>query len=259
MNYEALVDVLAVHLLCSIRVLGLLMSSPVFMLPSWPIPVRMWLALMLSLLMVPSVDPQVPMVLLATWTGMAIFAVREFLVGAMVGLLSGLPLYALQLSGYLEGSQMGLAMATLFDPTQEGNVALLGQVKYLLGIWFLLHWNGHLVLIEAINRSFSLIPLGKGVLDLPPGQPFGRWITDLFLLAIRFSLPIMGALLLADVGLGFVARTVPQINVFILGIPLKIGLGLILLMAVIPFVVDLFYGTLGGAVTGALEGVIMWR
>lgn len=259
MNYEEIVNLIAVYLLCSVRLAGLLFASPLFALPSWPMPVKLWLAFALALVMLPSANPWVPMESLSTWTGMALFGAREFLVGAVVGFLSALPLYAMQLSGYLEGSQMGLAMATLFDPTQEGNVALVGQIKYLLGIWFLFHWNGHLLLVEALYRSFALVPVGKGVLGSPGGQPLGRWLTDLFVLGIRFSLPIMGALLLADVGLGFVARTVPQMNVFILGIPLKIGLGLILLIAVMPFTVDLFYGSVGRAVTLALEGTALWR
>ncbi|MCX7828442.1 MAG: flagellar biosynthetic protein FliR [Thermanaerothrix sp.] len=259
MNYEEIVNLILVYLLCSLRLTGLMFASPLFALPSWPMPIKLWLAFMLALVMVPSVNPQVPMALLSTWTGVALFGAREFVVGASVGFLSSLPLYALQLSGYMEGSQMGLAMATLFDPSQEGSVALVGQMKYLLGIWFLFHWNGHLLLVEALNRSFTLVPVGKGFLGIPLSQSLGRWLTELFLLGIRLSLPIMGALLLADIGLGFVARTVPQMNVFILGIPLKIGLGLILLMAVMPLTVDVFYGHVSKAVIWALEGTVLWR
>ncbi|EHM09609.1 flagellar biosynthetic protein FliR [Thermanaerovibrio velox DSM 12556] len=259
MNYEEIVNLILVYLLCSLRLTGLIFANPLFSLPSWPMPVKLWLALMLALVMVPSANPQVPVALLSTWTGVTFFAVREFLIGASVGFLAALPLYALQLSGYMEGSQMGLAMATLFDPAQEGSVALVGQMKYLLGIWFLFHWNGHLLLVEALDRSFALVPLGKGFTGIPASQPLGRWLTELFLLGIRLSLPIMGALLLADIGLGFVARTVPQMNVFILGIPLKIGLGLILLMVVMPLTVDLFYGYVSRALVWALEGTVLWR
>ena len=82
---------------------------------------------------------------------------------------------------------------------------------------------------------------------------------DLFVLSMRVVLPFFGTLLLADVGLGFVARTVPQMNVFVLGLPLKVGLGFFLLMVILPLVVDLLHSEISKALLFALERMALWR
>ncbi|EFQ23294.1 flagellar biosynthetic protein FliR [Aminomonas paucivorans] len=259
MPYEELVDLLLVYLLVGLRFLGLLFSNPVFLAPAWPLPVRFWTAMLLAVVVTPGVGLSYPGPLFAHWGFLFVAAGREFLIGVTLGLFAGLPLYALQMSGFFEGTQMGLGIATFFDPMSETQVALIGQMKYLLGVWFFFHWNGHLLLIEALTESLRLIPLAKGTWGGGAAIPWGIWLQKLFVLSLQMALPLFGALLLADVGMGFVARTVPQMNLFVLGIPLKIGLGLFILLAVLPLTVDLFHSTVERAVEMALEGALLWK
>ena len=259
MPYEELVDLLLVYLLVGLRFLGLLFSNPVFLAPAWPLPVRFWTAMLLAVVVVPGANLTFPGVLFDQWPFLFVVAAREFVIGATLGLFAALPLFALQMSGFFEGTQMGLGIATLFDPMSESQVALIGQLKYLLGVWFFFHWNGHLLLVEALTQSLRLIPLAKGTWGPGAGIPWGSWLQDLCILSMQMALPLFGALLLADVGMGFVARTVPQMNLFVLGIPLKIGLGLFLLLAVLPMTVDVFHNSLERAVEMALEGALLWK
>jgi flagellar biosynthetic protein FliR len=186
---------------------------------------------------------------------LALMGAREFLIGAALGFISGIPLYALQASGFIDGTLMGLNMMNIFDPTSQSQVSVLSQMKYMLAIWFYLHWDGHILLIRALAESVRLVPPGISLWQDPVTAPWVGWMQNVFVMAMKISLPAFGAILLAEVGLGFVARTVPQMNVFVLGIPLKIAIGLIVLLTILPGMVDIFHGEIESAVSLALGGI----
>src|SRR5699024_529403 len=120
--------------------------------------------------------------------------------------------------------QMGFAIANVVDPQTGAQSPLIGQYFYILALLFLLSVNGHHLLIDGIFFSYEFIPLEAFV-------PFQNetivdFIIDtfnkMFLIAFQVSIPIVGCLFLVDVALGIIARTVPQLNVFVVGLPLKI-------------------------------------
>lgn len=256
---EATVNLILIHLMVSIRFLALFFSASAFMLSSLPNPVRFWLSVLLAIIVTPAVNASVPGLLLGSWPYLFIMAGREFLIGAAIGFVSSLPLYALQFSGFLDGTLMGLNMMNMFDPLSSSQVSVLAQMKYLLAIWFYLHWDGHMLLVQALSESVKLVPIGIGLWESSGLVPWMDWIQRAFVIALKLSLPIFGAVLLAEVGLGFVARTVPQMNVFVLGIPLKIGIGLVVLLTVLPTSVDIFHDEIERAVLYALEGIHFFR
>lgn len=122
-----------------------------------------------------------------------------------------------------------------------------------------MHWDGHVLLVQALSESVKLVPVGAATWGARPEMPWIAWLQRAFVIALQLSLPIFGAILLAEVGLGFVARTVPQMNVFILGIPLKICMGFFLLLTLLPVSVDVFHAQIERAVLWALEGIHYWR
>lgn len=257
---DAIVNSILVHLLVSVRFLGVIFTAGVFVLPSLPVPVRFWLSVALALVLTPILDVGMPTLFTTAPLFVLTMLARELIIGVAIGFFSSLPLHALQMSGYLEGTLMGFNMMNIFDPLSESQSSVIAQVKYLLAIWFYLHWNGHMLLIQALSESFNLIPLSRGEWGVVvSGLPWGIWLQSAFVLALKLSLPIFGALLLAEVGLGFVARTVPQMNVFVLGIPLKIGLGLILLLTVLPMTADVLHEEVEKSVEAALKGAFLWR
>jgi flagellar biosynthetic protein FliR len=243
----------------SVRFLAMIFTASVFMLPTFPNQAKFWLAVMLSLIATPMVNVEIPAVLLGSWTFVFVMTVREFLLGASVGLISSLPLYALQVSGYMDGIYMGFNMMNMFDPLSAQQTSVLAQVKYLLAIWFFLHWNGHILILRAMVESLKLVPPGVGMWPKTGDVPWMDWLQRLFVIAMKLDLPILGSVILAEVGLGFVARTVPQMNVFVLGIPLKICVGFFVLLAILPSCVDVFHGEIERAVEYALSGIYYWR
>ena len=256
---EALVRLIIIHFMISIRFLAMIFTSSVFMLPSFPNQVKLWISVMLSVIVTPLADVSVPAVLLGSWTYVFIMTAREFILGAAVGFISSLPLYALQASGYIDGMIMGFNMMNMFDPLSAQQSSVLAQVKYLLAIWFFLYWDGHLLIVRALVESVKLVPPGVSMWPGTGSVPWLDWLQRLFVIAMSLSLPVLGSVILADVGLGFVARTVPQMNVFVLGIPLKISVGFLVLLAVIPSMVEILHADLERAVEYALYGIFYWR
>lgn len=257
---EPLVQYLFVIFLCSLRFLGMTIASPAFTPPSYPVPLKFLLVLLFSLIVAPMLtvanldalfEGNIILLILA--------AFREFFIGLGIGFLASLPLYAFQVAGGFLGIQMGLGMVNILDPFSEAQVSILGQLKFMLALWFYLKWNGHLLLFQGLVQSFKLLPLGAWEWSWAIDPGFGKWLAEIFYLALKISLPFVGAMLLADIGLGFVARTVPQMNVFVLGFSLKILLGMLILMFMVPLLVDILRAEIGKALVFALEGVLIWR
>ena len=256
---DELVNVILIHFMVSIRFLAMISTSAAFMLPSFPNQAKFWLSVLLSLIATRYADVQIPAVLLGGWMYVFVLTAREFLLGASIGIISSFPLYALQTSGYMDGMLMGFNMMNMFDPLSASQTSVVAQIKYLLAIWFFLHWNGHVLMIQALVESVRLVPPGVAMWSRGVSLPWADFLQRIFITALRLSLPIFGSVLLADVGLGFVARTVPQMNVFVLGIPLKISVGFFVLLVVLPSGVDIFHGEIESAVEYALSGIHFWR
>ncbi|HPK06646.1 MAG TPA: flagellar biosynthetic protein FliR, partial [Aminivibrio sp.] len=181
------------------------------------------------------------------------------LIGIAIGFLAALPLYVLQISGELIGISMGLSMVSLLDPLSEAQASIIGQLQFLVGLWFYFRWNGHLLMTQSVVESLRLVPPGKLALAISWDLGAGEWLQQAFVLSLRFVLPFYGAILLADVGLGFLARTVPQMNIFVLGLPLKIALGFFVLMVVLPVTVEIMAEQMERYVEFALRGATAWR
>ncbi|MDR0653926.1 MAG: flagellar biosynthetic protein FliR [Synergistaceae bacterium] len=250
---NAYVSLIIIHFMISLRMLALIMSASVFMLPSIPNTVKFWLSVSLSIVVTSVSGTSIPGLAMTSLPLMLLTAAREFLIGAVIGMAAGAPLYALQASGFIDGTLMGLNMMNTFDPTSQAQVSVLAQMKYMLAIWFYLHWDGHILLVRALVESVKFAPPGIPLGEIFEGVPLVDWAQKIFVLAMTISLPIFGSIILSEVGLGFVARTVPQLNVFILGIPLKIAIGMLVLLTVLPGAVDVFHREIEGAVSWALE------
>jgi flagellar biosynthetic protein FliR len=256
---NAYVSLMIMHFMVSLRMLGLIMTASVFMLPSVPNTVKFWLSVALSIMVTPAFGASITGMAMTSLPLTVLTAAREFLIGAVIGFAASAPLYALQTSGFLDGTLMGLNMMNMFDPTSQAQVSVLSQMKYMLAIWFYLHWDGHILLVRAVAESLRLAPVGVPLWEGFEGIPLLDWTQRIFVLAMTISLPIFGSVILSEVGLGFVARTVPQLNIFVLGIPLKIAIGMLVLLAVLPGTVDIFHREIEDAVSWALENVLFLR
>ncbi|MDF1506573.1 flagellar biosynthetic protein FliR [Robertmurraya sp. DFI.2.37] len=181
---------------------------------------------------------------------------KEALVGILVGFIAYLILSAIQIAGGFIDFQMGFAIANVIDPQTGAQSPLTGQYFYIITLLFLLSVNGHHLLIDGVYYSYQFIPLDQAWI------PFGdenmveyvvKSFSSMFMIALQMALPVVGSLFLVDVALGIVARTVPQLNVFVVGLPLKIGVSFIVIFAVMAIMMgvvsqlfELMLGTMRG-------------
>jgi flagellar biosynthetic protein FliR len=170
--------------------------------------------------------------------------VREILAGLLIGFAAYLFFAVAQTAGSFVDLQLGFGMANVVDPLTGVSTPVLGNFKYMFAVLIFLTIDGHHLLLSAAMRSYEWIPLGKPWLNLfaqgAVTEFLVRTFTDTFLLAFQMSAPLIVSLFLTDVAFGFLARTAPQFNVFILGLPTKQIIGFLLLLLLTPGLFGLF-------------------
>ncbi|GAW92932.1 flagellar biosynthetic protein FliR [Calderihabitans maritimus] len=230
-------------LLIMVRTTAFLVASPLFSLRNIPALVKVGLGVLLAFLLSPAVPKNLPETV--ELLDYVLWVANESLVGLFLGFLASLVFASLRVAGELADIQMGFGTASLLDPQNSMQVTLMGQFYHLLALLLFVLLNGHHQLLLALADSFRLVPLGqiglKGMVALEVVKIFA----GMFALAFRVAAPILAVLLMSDVALAMVARTVPQLNVFILGFPLKAGLGMLTASLIIPLLAgllsDIFY------------------
>jgi len=216
-----------------LRVLAMLSAAPVFGMGSVPVLLRVGLAVLVAVAIAPALPamPPVQFGTAAAW----MLVVQQLLVGGAIGLSMTLILSAVQLAGGVIGLQMGMGFATLFDPVQGVQVTSLASFLNILTLLLFLVVNGHLVLLAVIARSFSLLPVAPNLgLAAQTWQLLAQAGTAIFSLGLALSAPVLGVLLIANLGLGVLTKLAPQLNLFAIGFPMFFILGFVALYLVMP-------------------------
>ena len=250
-------ELLLPFLLVFVRCLTFYSIGPLFAPQRAPIQVVVLLALATAVALFPTVD-----IALFTPTerfpGFVLLLAREILLGGLLGIVAGVTFLAIRFAGSLIGIQMGIAMAGLFDPASGEEMPLLGRFQEIFAIVLFLVLDGHHILIRAL--ALSLHRVGPG--GFPDGPDLAAITVALgsavFVLAIQVGAPIVAALFLTDAALGFVARAVPQMNVFLIGIPAKIAVGLVFLLVSAPLLglfVKVQVGRMEAQLLSVLSGI----
>jgi flagellar biosynthetic protein FliR len=213
------------------------------------------LALVISLVLLPLVKVEVSAVLFEP-VGFGWYLIAELMIGLILGLTIKMVFAGIQLAGEFMGYQMGLAMASMFDPQSGGNNTVTAEFNYLVALLFFLALDGHHWFIKTLVESFREV--GPGVFQVRAGlydyilQLSGK----MFVIALKLSAPVMAIILFIHMALGLTAKMVPQINLLMASFPLTIGLGLIFLALSIelfaPYYQSLFEETGRGMVKTVL-------
>ncbi len=208
---------------------GFVSSAPVFSGRGLPVQVRAALAAGLALFMSARAK-----VMLPPGPELLLFLGKEVVVGLLMGYTVALAFQAVQIAGEVIDFQMGFGAINVLDPMTSTSISVMGQIHYTLAIVAFLLLDGHHKLLILLARSFDLLPLGT--VSLGPGivGPAVGFLARTFALGLQLAAPVIVALFSVDVVLGVVAKAVPQMNVFIVGLPLKIGMGTVLVAVVLP-------------------------
>jgi flagellar biosynthetic protein FliR len=218
-----------------VRIAALASSAPLFSHRSIPRPTRITLCVMIAIVVAPTLPPT-PFVSPFSAQGVVLI-IQQLLIGVAIGFTMQIVFAAVELAGELIGLQMGLSFATFVnadtDPTP-----IVGSFLTVTMMLVFLAINGHLMLIAGVANSFASFPVDGG-----PGLVFfdvralvmaGR---ELFSLGVTMALPVIAAMLLANLALGVLTRTAPQLNLFAVGFPVTLATGLAMLALAMPFLV----------------------
>jgi len=222
-----------------LRVSGFFISAPFFGHRAIPSALKVPIVLTLAFAVGPLVTGLGPVQPASLWQ-LAGWAICELVTGAIIGFGFAALFWAVRMAGDIIGLQMGFAIVNVIDPNSTEQVSLIGEFKYILAILILLIVDGHHLMIAALLDSYRLIPIGAAHFGDDAFNQLIRLTATVFVTAVKIGAPVMITLLLTDVALGIVARTVPQMNIFIVGFPLKIGVGFLVLGASLPLLAQLF-------------------
>jgi len=246
-------------LMVFMRISGFVFAAPVFGSRLVPVLVKVWFSLVFAVALVPVVGLGSELPSFAS-PAYFILAAREVLLGLLIGFISTFFIYGVEFAGHVLGLQMGFAASTLFDPLSSTEVSVIGRFQGLLAITLFLGMNGHHVLLSSLASSYRVMAPSISGLAASGMNEFICATANVFSVAVRISIPVLSAIVMVEVGLALLAKTVPQMNIFVVGFPLKIAVGLTVLGFSIPYFAYILAKTILGtnadlrSVLGAIAG-----
>ncbi len=248
---------LQIFLMVTIRAAGMFVMAPVLGDKAIPPMIKAGFAILLAIVLIP-VASRVALPPVDSIWQLVLFAIKEFLVGAIIGLFFTLLFVGVRMAGDIVGYQIGLMMANIMDPNTNSQHSLVSEFYYLLAVLIFLAIDGHQAVISALADSFKLIPIGTFAADGTLGEQLIRFTAHTFIIGLKVGAPVIVTLFMTSVALGVVARTVPQMNIFLVGIPLKIIVGFAVMAVALPitkYVIVNSLNYLNESVLGLMQGV----
>jgi flagellar biosynthetic protein FliR len=216
------------------RILGLLATAPVFNNAALPVRVRLIAGLAITLAVAPALPP-LPAIPASSWIGLIVL-LEQIMIGVLLGFALRITFAAVDIAGELIGLQMGLGFATFFDPTSGGQTPVIAEFLGLMTALIFLSLNGHLLALTVLAESFTLLPVSTTPIHAAAFSSLLTWSTTLFSTGLLLALPLITALLIANIALGVLARIAQQLNLFAVGFPVTLALGFLVLMLSLPFI-----------------------
>lgn len=224
-------------ILILVRVTGFFVITPIFNRRDVPAITKVGLSFMLTLILLPLKINNFYLEIdnirtLLSWS------ISEFLVGIIIGFIAFIYFTLVYLAGMLSDIQMGFGMVNIMDPATNAQMPLMGGFYNILFTLIFLSVNGHHQLIKGLMYSYEIIPIGFNIsINETTIEYLIKIFSEIFILAFQLSTPIVVAILLTHVVLGILARTMPQMNIFVVGLPLKIFIGIIILLISLPLLI----------------------
>jgi len=222
-----------IFILILVRMSGLFVISPIFGRRNIPSYFKIGFAFMVSLILVNIVEIPNPDYYDNIYS-YVFLVIKEFLVGLSLGFISYAMFSAIYLAGQLIDMQIGFGMVNVLDPISNIQVPITSNFYFILGMLVFLAINGQHVLIKALFDSYNYVQLGSVTINDSLLEDFIRIFRGMFITGFKIAAPITAAVLISDVTLGILSKTVPQLNVFVVGLPFKTILGIVVMMISIP-------------------------
>ncbi len=220
---------LPAFVLIFLRLTAMFISMPIFGYYTLNPRLRVLLAFCFTLILFPSIGKHS---IIFNSTGSLVLAgVQEVFLGLLIGFGTRLVFESFNMAGVIMAQQMGYSMANILDPTSGEQQPTVSQFWFLLLLVFFLTMNAHFFLIEVMIKNFQLLPLNVTKVQTAAGEQLMRGGTLTFELSLKIAAPVFMLLLVLDAAIALIARVMPQMNVFFVTLPLKIGVGLLAIVS----------------------------
>lgn len=215
-----------------LRTLAVFTSAPILSMRAFPVRARIALAFFVALAVQPSLDPQ--SVVSMTGPGAYGAVLQQVGVGLAIGFAIRVVFSAIELAGELVGFQMGLNFAAFFDPSLGSQTSAVARFFSQMATFLFIVMNGHLMVVMAIVNSFAAFPVDQNFLQALQQMKIYDMGTHMFSSALWIALPVIGMLMFTNLALGIVSRVAPQMNIYAIGFPVTLSVGLIGIAATLP-------------------------
>ncbi len=241
---EVYIGQFVVFLLLFARITSVVVTAPILGHSAVPAQVKVALGIFLAFVLLPLQRAVIDVVDLRL-LGFVVLILQEVMVGAILGFATGLMFAGVQYAGELIGFTMGYSFATTIDPETSASTPILGEMLYTFTALIFILLNGHHFILESIVLSYQSVPIGHLTVSALLSDHLVALTGSIFVIAAKFAAPAIVALFLTDVALGILTRIIPQMNIFGVAFPLKIGVGLVVLSSSMPVLVFVFKKLLG--------------
>ena len=228
-----------------LRTLALFTSAPIFSSKAVPVRAKIALAFFVALAAQPSLEGQ-PVISINDATALGA-VLQQVGVGLAIGFTIRVVLAAVELAGEVVGFQMGLSFASFFDPTIGGQSSAVARFFGQMALFMFVVMGGHLMVLMTVIHSFVAFPVDQNFLQALQQMKIYDLGTDLFASGLWMSLPMVGMLMFANLALGIVSRVAPQMNIYAIGFPITLTVGLVGMAATLPMLDQPFLALMGRA------------
>ncbi|KDR95178.1 flagellar biosynthetic protein FliR [Peptoclostridium litorale DSM 5388] len=235
------------------RLTGMLIIAPIFGRNNLPNIFKLAIALAMSIVVLPATLEWSEQINQLDFGIVVLFSIKEFLIGLLIGYIFNLFFSAFLIAGGMIDMDIGFAVARIIDPQGGVDTSVTGNFLYIFATLIFLILDGHHQMLKLIVKSFELLPV-QAPLNLGPAymEIIIRLIGDVFIYSIKLAVPIIITIFIVNMVLGILARTMPQMNVFIVGMPLKIFVG----MLVMNFIILRYDSSVKGIINGGIAFVL---
>lgn len=235
-----------------LRIAAMMVSAPVLGHNSIPVLVKIFLSFVIAYIIFLTIDKS-KIVLDVNMISIFTNAVKEMITGFIMGFTLNFVFYGISYAGHLIGYDMGLMFAEVLNPMQDTQNNVVGELIYYAGMMIFFLINGHHHLITAVVSSFSVVPIGKFTATQPLMMLMAHYSFAVFTIALKIAAPIIASFFLIHIAEGIISRVIPNIQIFFISQPAKIGLGFFMISMLIPIYVYAIKNLLNGYETQLSE------
>lgn len=212
------------------RILACIAVVPLFSHPSIPNRIKLGIGFVITLAILPSI--QVPAIEVMSWQGM-LSLLAQMVIGISMGFVMRIMFTAVEMAGFMMGMSMGLGFASFYDPQAQGQTIAVAQFLTMLTLLIFMSLDGHLIVVAVMLQSFETMPILLDHWQLN-GQAIAELGGHIFSQGLLLSLPVVASLLITNMALGILTKAAPQFNIFGIGFPITISVGMVMMLLSLP-------------------------